>query len=185
MPGAARSADGRRESTVTPSLLLGMAIAAADQYTKSVVRLAYSVGDSHPVINGFFDLTYVRNTGAAWGILGGQNMILSLLSVILLGVLLVFRRSFLSNTWEHRLALGLLIGGIVGNLIDRLKLGWVTDFLDFHVAGHHWPAFNIADAAICTGVGIYILSSFWIAGHPLNESRYKEGEPAKETDAGR
>ena len=66
-----------------------------------------------------------------------------------------------------------------GNVLDRLRQGWVTDFLDFHWQGHHWPCFNIADAAICTGVALYILSSFWLAGHPLREGNGKApAEPA-------
>jgi len=151
--------------------LLALLIVTADQVSKYLVRGHFAYGAAHPVIPGFFDLTYVRNTGAAWGMLGGQNAVLTLLSVILLVIMIAFRRSYLSRRWEHRVALGLLVGGVVGNLLDRIRLGWVTDFLDFHAAGHHWPAFNIADAAICVGAGLYILSAFWIAGHPLHESR--------------
>jgi signal peptidase II len=165
-------------------LILGLVITVLDQVTKYVVRLTFAVGESHPVIHGFFDLTYVRNTGAAWGILGGQNASLTILSIVMLAAILIFRRSFLSDTWEHRLALGLMVGGIVGNLMDRLRLGWVTDFLDFYCRGYHWPSFNVADAAICVGVGIYILSSMWLAGHPLHESRLNSdstnGKPSGE-----
>ena len=154
-------------------LILGLVITVIDQVTKYVIRLTYAVGESHPVIHGFFDLTYVRNTGAAWGILGGQNASLTILSVVMLAAIVIFRRSFLSDTWEHRIALGLMVGGIVGNLMDRLRLGWVTDFLDFYWKGYHWPCFNVADAAICVGVGIYVLSAMWLASHPLHESRLK------------
>lgn len=151
-------------------LLLGSTIAVLDQITKYVVRMTFALGESRPVIDGFFDLTYIRNTGAAWGIFGDQNAGLTVLSVVMLALMLIFRRSFLSDTWEHRVALGLMIGGIVGNLLDRLRLGWVTDFLDFHWRGaYHWPAFNVADAAICVGVGIYILSALWLTRHPLHE----------------
>ena len=156
-------------------LILGLIIAVFDQVTKYVIRLTFAVGESHPIIHGFFDLTYVRNTGAAWGILGGQNASLTILSVVMLAAILFFRRSFLSDTGEHRVALGLMVGGIMGNLMDRLRLGWVTDFLDFHWSGYHWPSFNVADAAICIGVGIYILSALWLASHPLHESRLKNG----------
>jgi signal peptidase II len=162
-------------------LLTGLLIAVLDQLTKQLVRLDFAVHESRPVIDGFFSLTYVRNTGAAWGLFGGQNTILILLSVVMLAAMVIFRRSFLSRTWEHRLALGLLIGGIVGNLFDRMRLGWVTDFLDFYWKGYHWPAFNIADAAICVGVGLYILSSLWVAGHPLHESRIKSVLEAEKT----
>lgn len=169
------------------ALIVGLLVAVLDQITKYAVRMAFSVGESRPLISGFFDLTYVRNTGAAWGMFGGQNASLTVLSVVMLVAMVVFRRSFLSDTWEHRLALGLMIGGIVGNLLDRLRLGWITDFLDFHAGRYHWPAFNVADAAICIGVGIYILSALWLAGHPLHESRIREprsGRDAKVPDAG-
>ncbi len=136
-----------------------------------MVRASFALGESRTVLEGFFNLTYVRNTGAAWGILGGQNTSLTILSIVMLLVMVLFRRSFLGDTWEHRLALGLMVGGIVGNLHDRVRLGWVTDFFDFYYRGWHWPAFNIADAAICSGVGIYIISAFWIAHHPLNDRR--------------
>jgi len=154
-------------------LVLALLIAVLDQVTKYAVRMNFFVGESVPVIHGFFDLTYLRNTGAAWGMLGGQNTALVVLSLVMLVLMVIFRRSFLSDNWEHRVALGLLIGGIIGNLVDRLRLGSVTDFLDFYIRGYHWPSFNVADAAICTGVGIYILSALWLGTHPLHESRLK------------
>lgn len=156
-------------------LLVAIVITVSDQWSKAVVRGGFALGESRPVIDGFFNFTYVRNTGAAWGILGGQNTWLTVLSIVMLLVMIFFRRSFLSDTWEHRAALGLMMGGIMGNLMDRVRLGWVTDFFDFYVRGWHWPAFNIADAAICTGVGIYIVSAFWVAQHPLNEGRNAAG----------
>ena len=153
------------------ALIVAILVTVSDQWTKLVVRADFALGESRPVVEGFFNLTYVRNPGAAWGILGGQTIWLTALSVVMLVVMVLFRRSFLSDTWEHRLALGLMLGGIMGNLMDRIKLGWVTDFFDFYVGSWHWPAFNIADAAICTGVGIYILSAFWVTQHPLNDGR--------------
>jgi signal peptidase II len=160
-------------------LVIAVAVALADQWTKAIVRATFALGESRPVIDGFFNLTYVRNTGAAWGMLGGQNTSLTFLSIAMLIVMLIFRRSFLGDTWEHRVALGLMIGGIVGNLLDRVRLGWVTDFFDFYIKNWHWPAFNIADAAICIGVGIYIVSAFWMPQHPLNDRR-DAASPANE-----
>lgn len=152
-------------------LVVAVLIALSDQWTKAVVRATFALNESRPVVEGVFSLTYVRNPGAAWGILGGQNTWLTILSIVMLIVMVIFRRSFLGNTWEHRLALGLMMGGIVGNLLDRVRLGWVTDFFDFYIGSWHWPAFNIADAAICVGVGIYIVSAFWDSKHPLNDRR--------------
>ena len=153
--------------------LLALLIAVADQASKQWVRDTFALGESHHIIEGLFQLTYVRNTGAAWGMLGGQNIWLAALSVVVLALMVIFRRTFLSNTWEHRLALGLLVGGILGNVCDRIKLGYVTDFLYFHWHAHYFPAFNIADSVICVGVFIYILSSFWVASQPLNAQTTK------------
>lgn len=139
-------------------LILGLTIALLDQVTKELVRAHFLVGDLLPIIPGFFNLTYVRNTGAAWGMMSGLNGWLIVLSVIMLAVLVIFRRSFLTDTVTHRIASGLMIAGIIGNLIDRLRLGYVVDFLDFHLAESHFPSFNVADSAICIGVTLYILS---------------------------
>ncbi len=141
-------------------LIVAIIIAVADQLTKEWVRATLALDKPGTAITAFFNLTYVRNTGAAWGMFGGQNIGLTVLSIVMLGLLIIFRRQFLGDSRAHRLALGLLIGGIVGNLLDRIRLNFVTDFLDFHLGTHHWPSFNIADSAICCGVGIYIFSSF-------------------------
>ena len=140
-------------------LWLGFAILALDQATKFWVRGAFYPGESWIVAPAFFSLTYVRNTGAAWGILGGLNSWLAVLSIILLILLVVFRRTWLSDSLTHRVALGGLMGGILGNLADRARLGYVVDFLDFHCRSWHFPAFNVADATICISVGLYLLTT--------------------------
>ena len=145
---------------------LAYLIAVLDQLTKHLVRQSFFPGESLPILPDLFNLTYVRNTGAAWGLLGGLNGWLAVLSVAVLFLIVLFRRAFLTSALAHRLALGLMIGGICGNLIDRLKLAFVVDFLDFHWGLHHFPAFNVADAAICVGVGLYVVSSFWLSGNP-------------------
>ena len=145
---------------MTP-LLVALCVVLLDQASKEWVRGAFSLHESVPVLSGFFNLTYIRNTGAAWGMFSGQNLTLSLLAIVMLVALVLFRRRILPPGRLHRVALGLLCGGIVGNLFDRLRLDYVTDFLDFHVRGWHWPAFNVADSAICIGVGIYLLGSIF------------------------
>jgi len=142
------------------TLLSAILITVSDQWTKHVVRQDFYPGESRPVIDGFFNLTYVRNSGAAWGMLGDYTTVLTVISIVMLIVMIIYRRSFLNDTWSHRLALGLMIGGIIGNLMDRVRQGWVTDFFDFYISRWHWPVFNIADASICVGVGIYILTGF-------------------------
>lgn len=157
-------------------LILGLIVVLLDQFTKLWVRTAYIYGgDPQVVIPSFFNLVYVRNEGAAWGLFGGQQALLVILSIAVLILLAVHHRKVLNPTVDHRIALGLMVGGICGNLIDRVRVGWVTDFLDFYVGPYHWPSFNVADSAICTAVGIYLLSSLWHTRHPLknvtNESK--------------
>jgi signal peptidase II len=143
---------------MTP-LLVAIGIILLDQATKEWVRGTFSLLETHPVIPGLFNLTYIRNTGAAWGMFSGQNLALAALALAMLIALVLFRRQLLPPGRIHRIALGLLCGGIAGNLFDRLRLDYVTDFLDFHWRGAHFPAFNVADAAICCGVGIYLITS--------------------------
>ena len=162
------------------ALILGLIVVVLDQFTKLWVRETFIYGgDPQVVLPGFFNLVHVRNSGAAWGMLGGQQVILILLSVIVLLLLIVFRRRVLNPTLDHRIALGLMIGGILGNLIDRIKVGWVTDFLDFHIGTHHWPSFNVADSAICIAVGLYLLSSLWHTHHPLKTDGKSESLNSK------
>jgi signal peptidase II len=142
-------------------LLLSVAIIILDQVTKQWVTMGFYLGESVPVIPGLFSLTYVRNTGAAWGMLGGLSGLLVALSLVVLVMLIFFRRSFLTDSLIHRLSLALMIGGIVGNLLDRVRLQYVVDFLDFFWRSHHFPAFNVADSAICVGVGLYMISALF------------------------
>ena len=146
---------------MTP-LLVALCVVLLDQASKEWVRGAFSLHESVPVIPGFFHLTYIRNTGAAWGLFSGQNIALSALALVMLAVLVAFRRKILPPGRVHRVALGLLCGGIVGNLFDRLRLDYVVDFLDFFVRSSHFPAFNVADSAICIGVGIYVLGTLLV-----------------------
>ena len=143
---------------MTP-LLVALLVILFDQATKEWVRGAFSLHESVPVVPGFFHLTYIRNTGAAWGMFSGQNLALAVLAFAMLVALVLFRRQFLPPGRVHRVALGLLCGGIVGNLFDRLRLDYVVDFLDFFHRGWHFPAFNVADSAICIGVAIYVLGT--------------------------
>jgi signal peptidase II len=142
-------------------LLLSVAIVLLDQITKYLVTVRFQLGESLVLIPGCFSLTYVRNIGAAWGMLGGWNGVLVAVSAIVLVLLICFRRSFLTDSLIHRLSLALMLGGIAGNLFDRIRLQYVVDFLDFYWENHHFPAFNVADSSICIGVGLYMLSSFF------------------------
>ncbi len=141
------------------ALALSLALVVVDQWTKLLVRQHFALGESWPVHPRWFHLTYLRNTGAVWGLFQHQNEWLIGLSLAVLVGMAVFYRALVDGRGVHRLAMGCLAGGVLGNLVDRVKLGYVTDFLDLHWAGYHWPAFNVADAAICTGVAIYAVAA--------------------------
>jgi len=153
--------------------LLGLVVLVLDQLSKQWIRNVFYHGESRPVIEGIFNLVYVRNPGAAWGILGKQGAVLIVLSIAVLFLLIVYRRSFLADGIGHKIVFGLMLGGIVGNLVDRIRYGWVTDFLDFHIGARHWPAFNIADSAICIAVGLYLIIGF------LHERKTRREERGK------
>ena len=155
-------------------LCIAIAVTFCDQITKAVIRGNFALHEAISIVPGFFDLRYIQNTGAAWGIFAGGHLWLALLSVVMLGVILIFRRSFLTNSLIDRICLGLIMGGIVGNLIDRVRLQYVVDFLDFYWRTHHFPAFNVADSSICVGVGLYIISQLLSARAQSAEPREVE-----------
>lgn len=139
-------------------LWLAFTVVFFDQLVKDYIRHNFALHESVRVFPGLFDLRYVQNTGAAWGIFEGFNAMLVILSFAVILALVVFRKHFLADTLLCRLAMGLMLGGIVGNLLDRLRYGHVVDYLYFYQGSHSFPAFNIADAAICTGVCLYMIS---------------------------
>ena len=142
-------------------LALSFLVVILDQVTKHLIWQGLPLGRQIVIIPGLFSLSYVQNTGAAWGILSGLSHWLVLMSIVILALLLLLRRHFMADTRLHRVATGLMIAGIVGNLIDRVRLGYVVDFMDFYWKQSHFPAFNVADSAICIGVGIYIVSQYF------------------------
>ena len=148
--------------TFLPMLvIIGAFMYFASRRQRKAMQATIDLHESLPLVPGFFNLTYIRNTGAAWGMFSGQNLALAVLAVAMLAALVAFRRKILPPGRLHRVALGLLCGGIAGNLFDRLRLDYVVDFLDFFHRGWHFPAFNVADSAICVAVGIYVLASLF------------------------
>jgi signal peptidase II len=143
-------------------LLLSLTVLVLDQWTKGIVTRNFEVHQSRSVIDGLFDLTYVRNTGAAFGLFASVDSSVKAIllnSVAVLVFVVVSAYALRSSHKSVRLQIGfaLILGGAVGNLLDRVRFGFVVDFLDFFVSGHHWPAFNVADSAICVGVGLLFL----------------------------
>lgn len=138
---------------------IAILVAVLDQLSKLYVLHTIDPETPVEVIAGWFALVSWRNTGAAWGIFQDWNLVLATISVVTLILLYLFRKSFQIHRPSCQIALGLISGGIMGNATDRFRHGAVIDFLDFYYQGHHWPAFNVADSAICCGVAIYILAT--------------------------
>jgi signal peptidase II len=142
------------------------AIVTADQAVKMYVYTHFTLHETIPVIGNYFNLTYIRNQGAAFGFLADSYpwfrdvFFLSMPPVALLIILAILRGVKDDARWAV-ISLSLVFGGAIGNYIDRVRFGWVVDFLDFHIKdSYHWPAFNIADMAIVFGVGILLFLEF-------------------------
>jgi len=130
-----------------------------DQISKVIIDSALKIGTEVHVIKGFFNLTRIGNTGAAFSILEGRTIILAILSIATIFMLLWYMKSF-KETKLGNLSFGLVVGGILGNFIDRLFLGYVRDFLSFNIFGYGFPVFNIADVCIVVGVILLIVCMF-------------------------
>lgn len=145
-------------------LVLAAIVFALDQATKAwiVARLpflTYGPPGHIEVIPGFFNLVHVGNTGAAWSLLSGRSTLLALLAVATLLAIFAWRRQLGLNRTSVQICFGLLCGGILGNLADRIFHRHVIDFLDFHFGSYVYPTFNVADSAICAGVAFYFILS--------------------------
>ena len=149
---------------IWPALL----IVCLDQVSKITVLKSLRIYESVPVINGFFNLVHVRNRGMAFGFMNRPDMDFGfwiLVSATILAIILLlfwFYRMEGESNWTT-LGLSLILGGALGNLIDRIRLHEVIDFLDFYVGPFHWPAFNVADAAITVGAFMVGLCLFLVA----------------------
>ena len=143
--------------------LIILFVVAADQASKAWIMLHFSPHESLPVIDGLFNLVYVTNTGAAFSFLAdaGEWGFWFFVAVALLAII-----AFTAGWWFWArdkplltIAMALIVGGAIGNLIDRLRFGAVVDFLDVLIGSYHWPAFNVADSCVCVGAGLYIIAA--------------------------
>jgi signal peptidase II len=146
-------------------LILAVVVFVVDQLTKLWIaqRLVYGTyGElfgAIRVIKGFFYLVHVGNTGAAWSMFSGQSMLLAILAAGTLAAIFVWRESLGLRDRLTQIAFGLLCGGILGNLVDRVVHGHVIDFIDLHFGSYVYPTFNVADSGICVGVILYLWQS--------------------------
>ena len=142
--------------------MMGLVIAAvvviADQLSKLLIQNVTALQDVE-IIRDFFYLTYVKNTGAAWSLFSDMTGVLTLISAVAVGVMLWYIITKKPKGLTL-VAVALMAGGAAGNMIDRLFLQYVRDFLHFYIFGYDFPVFNVADIALCVGVGLLLLSAF-------------------------
>ena len=147
-------------------ILAAAVLAVADQYSKAWIVRHIGLFEFRPVSESFFNIVHVRNKGVAFGFLSNLNSAwvnpLLILATILAAAAVLGYIHYLPGRGPAPFGLGLVLGGAVGNLIDRARFGYVVDFLDLHFRQHHWPAFNIADIGISAGIFLLILDMlFW------------------------
>ncbi|MEW6720154.1 MAG: signal peptidase II [Thermodesulfobacteriota bacterium] len=156
-------------------LLTAALLAAADQATKAWVVIALPPYLPREVVPGLLDLVYVRNTGVAFSLLAGLGG--GWVKPLLIAATLAAMAALLFYLWRlprkgaAPYAVGLVLGGAAGNLVDRARLGYVIDFIDLHLRGFHWPTFNVADIGISVGVALLIADMVFVKDLPLPGGR--------------
>lgn len=152
-----------KKSFILYGVVLFVLLVAADQMTKYFVVANSEILYSSPLmlIPGCLNIVTVRNTGAAWGMFHDNNVVLLMVAVTALVFFIFFFRAITEWYLERVLGFFMIMSGIIGNSLDRIFRGSVVDFLDFYVKTWHWPAFNVADSAICIGVTIIIISTIF------------------------
>ncbi len=150
-----------RRRAATPDLLVLLATAALvfvlDQVTKALVVSSIGVGQRVPVIGDVVQLWHAQNAGAAFSLFQGEQLLFFIVTLVALGMIGYFHRAFLGRGAWVQAILGLALGGTLGNFTDRLRLGYVVDFLSVGIGSTRWPTFNVADAAIDIGIGLLVL----------------------------
>lgn len=139
-------------------VVLLVAVLLLDQLTKWGIQSTIDLNESIEIIPGFFSLTYVHNTGAAWSMLEGKMIFFYIITIIFLIGMVYFYRTLDKQDRLSRIGVVLMIAGALGNFVDRLFLQYVRDFLDFIILGYDFPVFNVADISLCVGVGCIVLS---------------------------
>lgn len=138
-----------------------------DQISKGIIEILFHLNEEQIIVQNFFSLHYIHNYGAAWSLL--DNKIPIIITISLVGLLVIYHFMYIFKTNKrNNIAFGLVVGGIIGNLMDRWLLGYVRDFLDFQFFGYNYPIFNIADMAIV--IGIFLLMMAVWKGEDQNEN---------------
>jgi signal peptidase II len=157
-----------------PLVLLALAVLAADQATKFAVDRMMPPGSSHVIIPGMLNLIRTSNPGVAFGLFADSDMpwrapMLIVFSAAVIGLIVWLLVSGRAGGWPGRSGMTLILGGAVGNVLDRVLHHSVTDFIDFYIGTHHWYTFNLADSAIVVGAGLVILELLRDWRHPTHE----------------
>jgi signal peptidase II len=141
-------------------LLTALALLVADQVTKALVVADVAIGQRVGVIGDVVQIWHAQNRGAAFSLFQGGTILFLIVSVLSVGMVLYFHRGFRNRSpWLH-VVLGMVLGGTLGNFVDRLRQGYVTDWLSVGIGDARWPTFNIADASVVVGIGILVLYLF-------------------------
>ncbi|MDQ2853478.1 MAG: signal peptidase II [Chloroflexota bacterium] len=138
-------------------LLTGMAILVADQVTKALVVAHVTLGERVQVLGDLVQVVHAQNRGAAFSLFQGGSIFFLAVSILSMGMVAYFHRSLRARPWWVHLVIGLVLGGTLGNFIDRLRLGYVTDWLSVGIGDLRWPTFNVADSSIVVGIGTLVL----------------------------
>ncbi len=141
--------------------IIGLISLIIDIISKIIIVSKLNLNASKVIIKDFFSLTYIKNTGGAWGILKDNVIILIIITIIFLGIFISYFQKNKLSLYEQ-ISYGLALGGILGNLLDRIFRGYVVDFLNFNIMGYNYPVFNLADTFIV--VGVLILIIYYIRG---------------------
>ncbi|MFS0751919.1 signal peptidase II [Oceanobacillus sp. 1P07AA] len=147
--------------------LIAIVLVIVDQFTKWLIVSRMELGESIPVIDNFFYITSHRNTGAAWGILEGQMLLFYIITTVVIISIIYFLHTYVKGDRLLSVALAIILGGAIGNFIDRIFRQEVVDFANFYIFNYNFPIFNVADSALTIGVIIFLIATI------LEEKRQK------------
>ncbi len=158
-----------------PLTIIFLIIVLIDQITKFYIASNFELYQSIEIIRGFFNITYIRNSGVAFGMFSNlkgsfiQIVFIAIYIIAIISILILYRET---HGYSH-IALSLIFSGAIGNLIDRIFRGEVVDFMDFHWQNYHWPAFNVADSCISVGVGLLMITMIEDRGQRTEDREQK------------
>ncbi|WP_198134387.1 signal peptidase II [Pontibacillus litoralis] len=153
--------------------MIAVVVVIIDQITKWIVVQTMEIGEQIPIIEPFLYLTSHRNTGAAWGILEGRMMFFYIITTIVIIGIVYYMQTYAKNSKLLGVSLALLLGGAIGNFIDRLFRKEVVDFVDTYIGSYNYPIFNVADAALVVGVALVFIATLMDERKVRKEAKYK------------